>query len=196
MHRQSLVILLILHLSAVPFAFAEARAERATRAERPAHQVLSLPSTRLVVLKGVVLLVPALLLLPLWPAGRLPGPSWFWLVVGVVTIICAARLKRSAVLALGRLHRLDLGIAPGHRIIDAGPYRCIRHPSYAATALAAVGLGIGRASWASAAVMTCAFAGGLALRIRTEEQALDAVLAQQYAAYRARTPWRLVPHLW
>jgi len=82
----------------------------------------------------------------------------------------------------------------GHRVVDRGPYRFVRHPGYAGGVLAhlALPLALGSLWGLVPAALGCA---GLALRIVGEERTLRGGLAG-YAEYAARVRWRLLPGVW
>lgn len=83
----------------------------------------------------------------------------------------------------------------GHRVIDSGPYRYVRHPGYIATI---VGLVLGSplmlgSWWAFIPAFATAF--GLVLRTFLEDRMLTLELPG-YDAYANRVRYRLVPYLW
>ena len=82
----------------------------------------------------------------------------------------------------------------GHRVVDRGPYRFVRHPGYAGAVVAHLALPIALGSlWGLVpAALGCA---GVALRIVGEERTLRRGLAG-YAEYAARVRWRLLPGVW
>ena len=80
-------------------------------------------------------------------------------------------------------------------MITGGPYRVIRHPSYAGILLAVMGLGLFIGNWLSLASLTIAVACGLVFRIRVEERVLLQNLGDDYRCY-AATYKRLVPFIW
>lgn len=82
----------------------------------------------------------------------------------------------------------------GHRVVETGPYRLIRHPGYAGSLLATLAVPvILDSAWALVpAVLT-----GLALVVRTALE--DGMLRRDldgYAAFASRTRFRLVPGVW
>lgn len=80
------------------------------------------------------------------------------------------------------------------RVIATGPYAYVRHPMYAGSLVMAFGIPLALASlWAL--VPFAALAGLIVARLLDEERVLAARLPG-YAAYRARTPARLIPHVW
>jgi protein-S-isoprenylcysteine O-methyltransferase len=89
----------------------------------------------------------------------------------------------------------NLAIATDHRVIDTGPYRYIRHPSYTGALMAFFGLGLAFRNWAALAVMMVPIVGVFLWRIRVEEDALAQALGDRYRDYMGRTK-RLVPAIY
>jgi protein-S-isoprenylcysteine O-methyltransferase Ste14 len=80
-------------------------------------------------------------------------------------------------------------------VITDGPYRVIRHPSYAGLLLVIIAVGLFIGNWWSLVCLTVAIAGGLVFRIRVEERALMENLGDGYRDY-AATHKRMVPLIW
>ncbi len=70
---------------------------------------------------------------------RLPWPQTF-LDAGYGLFVLGLALRWYSIIYLGRFFTTNVAIASDHRIIDTGPYRCIRHPSYTGALLAILGL--------------------------------------------------------
>ena len=68
-------------------------------------------------------------------------------------------------------------VVPGLPLVDAGPYRFLRHPNYVAVVLEGIALPLVGGAWITALVFTVLNAGLLRVRIGTEEQALDDAVA-------------------
>lgn len=82
----------------------------------------------------------------------------------------------------------------GHRVVDTGPYRLVRHPGYAGSLLHMFGTALALGSlWAVpvAAIVSLV----LAVRTALEDRTLHAEL-EGYAHYARRVRFRLVPGLW
>ena len=56
-----------------------------------------------------------------------------------------------AIVYLGRFFTVNVAIAADHRLIDSGPYRFVRHPSYIGALMAFLGLGLTLGNWVSLA---------------------------------------------
>ena len=128
------------------------------------------------------------------PAGRfhagavLLGSALLLLVAGVA-------LRWWAIASLGRLFTVDVAIAIDHRLIDRGPYRLIRHPSYAGALLALGGLGLALGSLPALAALLLPALAAYHYRMSVEEAALLHGLGGAYADYMRRTS-RLIPGLY
>ena len=115
--------------------------------------------------------------------------------LGVAVFAAGLALRWVAIRHLGRFFTVDVAIARDHRVVDDGPYRRIRHPSYAGALAAFAGYGIVLGNGAALAAVTLPVLLAFAWRMHVEEAALLAALGDDYARYRART-WRLVPHVY
>jgi protein-S-isoprenylcysteine O-methyltransferase Ste14 len=116
---------------------------------------------------------------------------FFWL--GIVLMGAGIVLRLYAMKVLGRSFTTSVAVAPEQTVIEAGPYRLIRHPSYTGILITLLGLGLSLTNnWLSLLViMGCALIG-FSYRIRVEEHVLKAHLGQRYQEYMRRTK-RLIP---
>jgi protein-S-isoprenylcysteine O-methyltransferase Ste14 len=91
-----------------------------------------------------------------------------------------------SVAALGELIRLWAAghIEKGREITRSGPYRFIRHPLYAGSAVMGVGFMIAARSLPAAMVVGVYLVIALMSAARAEEAVLDARFGGEYAAYR------------
>jgi protein-S-isoprenylcysteine O-methyltransferase len=103
-------------------------------------------------------------------------------------------LRAWAVRTLGRCFTLEIRVEPGQRVIEDGPYRWLRHPSYAGAWLVVVAGCVLVGSWVAASLGAIVLAAGFWRRIRHEERLLIKQCAG-YAAYAGRIG-ALLPRLW
>jgi protein-S-isoprenylcysteine O-methyltransferase Ste14 len=82
----------------------------------------------------------------------------------------------------------------GHRVIDTGPYRIVRHPGYAGSIVYMLGMAVALGSRAAIAA-TVLIVLVLAVRTAMEDRTLRAEL-DGYADYAHRVRYRLIPGLW
>jgi protein-S-isoprenylcysteine O-methyltransferase len=104
-------------------------------------------------------------------------------------------LRWYAIRVLGKFFTFDVAIAKGQTVVEAGPYRWIRHPSYTGSLIGFLGLGLTFTNWAALLVPMLCMIGAYAYRIPIEERALCKGLGQPYVDYMQRT-WRLIPRIY
>jgi protein-S-isoprenylcysteine O-methyltransferase len=125
----------------------------------------------------------------------LPGPGWWPVVVGLAVFAAGLALRAWAVHELGRFFKFTVVVQTNHRVVDTGPYRLIRHPSYTGLLMAALGLGISLGTWLSIPLCLAPPLIGFSLRLTREERVLADELGEPYRSYMRRTQ-RLVPGIW
>jgi protein-S-isoprenylcysteine O-methyltransferase len=129
-----------------------------------------------------------------WAPGRL-SPSSLWPCLGLLLFILGIALRWHAIAYLGRFFTVNVAIAQKHELIDSGPYRWIRHPSYTGALLAFVGFALSLGSWLSLLCLVIPIIAVFSWRIHVEERALCEALGDSYRHYMARTR-RLIPFVY
>jgi protein-S-isoprenylcysteine O-methyltransferase Ste14 len=125
----------------------------------------------------------------------LPGPGWWPVVAGLGLVIAGIWLRVTAIRELGRFFTYAVLVHEGQRVVDTGPYRRIRHPSYTGLLMGMLGLGVMLGTWLSAVVCLLPPLVGFTLRLLNEERVMAAELGEPYRAYMERTD-RLIPGVW
>jgi protein-S-isoprenylcysteine O-methyltransferase len=119
-----------------------------------------------------------------------------WIIgLGVAVMIAGLAIRWYSIIYLGRLFTVNVAIAADHQLIDTGPYRRVRHPSYTAALLAFLGLGICMQNWASLLILMTGTSAAFLYRMRVEEAALTGAFGARYQLYMQHTA-RLVPGLY
>ena len=113
-------------------------------------------------------------------------------IIGLIVLVSGIVIRTLAIAQLGRFHMPVVAIQTGHRVVDIGVYRHVRHPSYLGACVAYFGFGLGLGSWLGALALLAVVLVGYGYRIHVEERALLGSLGEEYAAYRRRTA-RLIP---
>jgi protein-S-isoprenylcysteine O-methyltransferase len=117
------------------------------------------------------------------PAVALPGPGGWWVAAGFSIAILATALRGWSIVSLGHLFDRDALLHPDHVLVRHGPYRCVRHPAYAANIAFALAGGMILANWASLLVATLLVLIAHVPRIRFEEALLNQRFPNEYRAY-------------
>ena len=129
-----------------------------------------------------------------WPTAALPHHRSFEFA-GVVLFVAGLLLRWWAIITLGRFFTVDVTIEKDHELVERGPFRVVRHPSYAGVLLAFVGLGLSLGNWAALLVILLPIGAAFIHRMNVEENALSDALGSQYTDYMRRTK-RLVPFIY
>ena len=125
--------------------------------------------------------------------GPVLGAWASWL--GVVLTIAGAGLRVWSVAVLGRYFTYVVQVSPDQKVVETGPYRLIRHPSYSGALLMGAGIGLSiRQAYAPLVIVATSLAAYV-IRIAVEERALAQGIGEPYRAYMRRTK-RLIPYLW
>lgn len=150
----------------------------------------------------VVLAIYRLLIVVLfWTAGA-DAARFKWSHVPIALQIAGAGLIVAAVVGIGWCVSVNHFLASyarlqpdrGHRVVQEGPYRFVRHPMYTSAIGMMFGVALLLGSWI-ALVPATTIAILFVVRTRLEDRMLSAGL-EGYRAYVSRVPNRLVPGVW
>ncbi len=125
------------------------------------------------------------------PDARLPSPNETYLA-GLVVFVFGLALRWWSIWTLGRFFTVQVAIASDHRLIEQGPYRRLRHPSYTGSLLMFAGFALCLGNWATLIAMLVPVLAVFGWRIHVEEAALAETFGDAWRDYIRRT-WRLVP---
>jgi protein-S-isoprenylcysteine O-methyltransferase Ste14 len=132
-------------------------------------------------------------LLPLvWRGASIAGLQPQVTLAGIGVILLGAVLRWWSIFTLGRYFTMEVAVRSTQSVVQSGPYRFLRHPSYTAILIMLLGVGIVLANWVSIVVLLVTGLIGLGYRVRVEEQALVEALSQPYVDYMSHTK-RFIP---
>lgn len=114
--------------------------------------------------------------------------------IGLGVFFAGLSVRWYAIRYLGPFFTVDVAIVKDHRLVDTGPYRWLRHPSYSGLLLEVAGLGLCLGNVWSLLIVVAVSLISLLWRIGIEEQTLRAAFGPAYETYAARTK-RLVPYV-
>ncbi len=129
------------------------------------------------------------------PGAAVTSGRWPFFVVGLVLMWAGIVIRQWAITLLGRFFTVDVRVQSGQTVVDRGPYRWVRHPSYSGMIITFVGMGLALGNWASLAVLVAVPTAGLILRIHVEERTLFDALGDPYRRFAAGRR-RLFPGVW
>jgi protein-S-isoprenylcysteine O-methyltransferase Ste14 len=145
---------------------------------------------------GFVVGIPGAVLL----AGRVTAAAIPFGRAAVFVIGCAAMafgiaFRAWSVVVLGRYFTVEVRVRDQQQVVDRGPYRLLRHPSYTGLLCTCLGIGLALGNWLAILVAMVPTTIAILYRIRVEERALLAGIGEPYREFCA-TRSRLIPHVW
>lgn len=123
--------------------------------------------------------------------GMLPDWAYY---LGISLMLLGIVLRQWAIAVLGRFFTLTVKVAEDHKVIDKGPYKVIRHPSYTGVLVTFIGLGFAVQSAGALVVLLALYGISFGYRINVEEKTLLSELGKDYGDYMKRTK-RIIPFL-
>jgi len=115
-----------------------------------------------------------------------------WTLGGTLLVAGGTWLRVWSIAVLGRFFTARVAVQESQPVVDYGPYRHIRHPSYTGALIAAFGAATVCQSMLGAVLTAGVMLPAYLYRIAREEAHLVARLGAPYRSYQARTR-RLVP---
>ena len=116
-------------------------------------------------------------------------------LVGDLLLVAGIVVRIWAIRHLGKLFTVDVGIQPGHHVVQDGPFRFVRHPSYSGSLLAWTGVGLLTRNWLGFFVIVICTFVAYVLRISVEEKVLREKFGTEYDKYAARTK-KMIPGIY
>jgi protein-S-isoprenylcysteine O-methyltransferase Ste14 len=128
--------------------------------------------------------------------GFFIGAGWkIMFDAGIAVWLAGSLFRFYSMRVLGRFFTYDVAVSTGQRVIEQGPYRWLRHPSYLGSLVAELGFGMTMTNWLAILLPAICLAAAYAYRIPIEERALLQGLGATYREYMGRT-WRLIPFVY
>lgn len=103
-------------------------------------------------------------------------------LAGLVVFISGMSLRIWSQKVLGDQWSADISVRHGHKLVESGPYRWLRHPIYTSYLLIAPGLLFSTGNWLIG-LLAIGYTLVSAMRIREEERMLLQVFGEEYQSY-------------
>jgi protein-S-isoprenylcysteine O-methyltransferase Ste14 len=129
------------------------------------------------------------------PSAAIPDGRWALFAVGLILMCAGIAIRQWSIATLGDYFTVDVRVHPGQTVVERGPYRWVRHPSYTGMIVTILGIGLALGNWLALAVMAVVPTAGFVVRIHFEEGALLEELGEPYRRFAASRA-RLFPGLW
>jgi protein-S-isoprenylcysteine O-methyltransferase len=116
-------------------------------------------------------------------------------MTGLTVFGAGLLLRWYSIFYLGKYFTVDVAVAADQKVIDTGPYRFIRHPSYTGVLLEFLGFGLYMGNLVAILLLMVPVLFVFLRRIGIEEAVLQKALGENYTGYMRRT-WRLIPFVY
>ena len=120
-------------------------------------------------------------------------PEWTFFI-GIALMSLGMLIRGWAIRTLKGYFLFTVGVREDQKVVEAGPYRLVRHPAYSGAILCFVGIGLAVQSLAGLILLLLVSIAAYAYRMSVEERALLKGIGEPYAAYMSRTK-RLIPFI-
>jgi protein-S-isoprenylcysteine O-methyltransferase Ste14 len=128
------------------------------------------------------------------PQFAILGDRPLLFAIGILLMLAGVALRWYSIWVLGRFFTLSVSIQAGQTVVERGPYRYIRHPSYSGAMLTLIGFGLVLSNWLSLGLVFLGIIVGYGYRVHVEEKALVEGLGPAYDDYMRRTK-RFIPYV-
>lgn len=115
--------------------------------------------------------------------------------LGILLMILGVAFRWYAIQILGKFFTVQIATHPEQVVVEKGPYRFIRHPSYTGSLITMFGVGLACTNWLSLVSVLAAGLIGYSYRAYVEEGILTAELGDRYKEYMRRTK-RFIPFVY
>ena len=88
--------------------------------------------------------------------ARIPMPPAAAFALGISQMWAGIALRFWSVHVLGKYFRTTVFLQEGHQLVEAGPYRFVRNPSYTGGLITLLGIGLAIGNWVSLALAASA----------------------------------------
>jgi protein-S-isoprenylcysteine O-methyltransferase Ste14 len=123
------------------------------------------------------------------------GRIYYWntlFAIGMVLVVIGFVIRLHSILTLKQYFTYSVAKVEGHRIVETGLYKFIRHPGYLGQLIFFMGISISISNWLSILAMMIPVTLGYLYRINVEERFMIEQLGKDYLNYQARTK-RIIP---
>lgn len=127
--------------------------------------------------------------------GSFSAQFRFMVYLGCLFIAFGVTIRLIAIITLKQQFTTTVSIIEGHRIVQTGIYKVIRHPAYLGYLAVMLGIGLVLENWVGLTALVVLPLSGILYRIHVEESVLLDYFGSAYQEYANRTK-RLLPRIW
>ncbi|MEO6390238.1 MAG: isoprenylcysteine carboxylmethyltransferase family protein [Pyrinomonadaceae bacterium] len=117
-----------------------------------------------------------------------------WAVLTITIAVASVWFTVAAVRTLGKEWSLTARVVEEHRLVQAGPYRLVRHPIYTGMLGMLLATGFALGNWWVLIIAVCVFLVGTRIRVGYEERLLREAFGAEFDDFARRVP-AIIPFL-
>lgn len=118
---------------------------------------------------------------------------FFWF--GAVFIVAGVFLRAYSIYTLGNFFTLSVQVNAKQKIVQTGPYKYLRHPSYSGSITSLIGIALCFRSFEGIILTLCISGIIYGYRVCIEEKTLEKSFGTDYKEYEQKT-YRIIPFIW
>lgn len=115
--------------------------------------------------------------------------------LGLILLVLGFSLRQWSIKTLGRFFTPIVSVHKDHKLIESGPYKYMRHPSYTGLFLELLGVALALSNLFAVVTVMFFFLPAIMYRIAIEESLLEEHFGKVYYSYQQRTK-RLIPFVY
>jgi protein-S-isoprenylcysteine O-methyltransferase Ste14 len=123
--------------------------------------------------------------------GRIYHWNTFF-AIGAVLVVIGLTIRIISIMTLKQFFTYSVEKVEGHKLIETGLYKNIRHPGYLGQLLIFLGISTSISNWLSILLMMIPVVIGYIYRIKVEERFMAEQLGENYLNYQKHTK-RIIP---
>lgn len=134
------------------------------------------------------------------------------IVVGTLLSSLGCLIRIMCYRTLGNFFTFELSLRKNHKLVTAGPYSVVRHPSYTGFLFALAGAFLCRGQWVMQSglldslvgkgivgiwtILVCIVAVALVLRIPSEDEVMKKEFGKEWVEWAQKVPYKLIPRVY
>ena len=115
--------------------------------------------------------------------------------IGIGFVIIGILVREYSFYTLGSFFSFEIKVFEGHKLIDKGPYKFIRHPAYSGLVLSIIGISLCVRSLIAVLIVMIMCFIAVGLRIKFEENLLFIKFGQDFVNYKKKTK-KVIPFIY
>ncbi|MDC0254944.1 isoprenylcysteine carboxylmethyltransferase family protein [Bacteriovoracales bacterium] len=116
------------------------------------------------------------------------------MVLGLFFCLIGLFIRVWSIKTLNKFFSWKIDIQKGHQLVQKGPYKRLRHPSYSGGILAMVGFNMALGAWPALCFLVLTYIPMVLFRIRAEETVLGKFFKKDYEIYKKKS-YSLIPFI-